>query len=56
MDKAKQAWGTFGKILPDLNEQELEVLLAFGQGMAFKASQEKARPQDTGQSAARPSA
>ena len=56
MDKATQILGTFGKILPDLSEQELEWLLAFGQGLAFKTSQEKARPLDTGQNAARPSA
>lgn len=56
VDKAAQVLGSFGKVLPELSERELDRLLAFGEGMAFMAHQEKARPQDGGQNAAQPSA
>lgn len=59
MDKAKQVLGTFGKILPDLSEPELDRLLAFGEGMAFKVYQEKgaqANLRNSSQTETRPSA
>ena len=57
MDKAKQVLGTFGKILPDLSEPELDRLLAFGEEMAFKVYQEKgvqANLRNSSQTDARP--
>lgn len=44
MDKATQVLGTFGKILPLMSEQEVDRLLAFGEGLAFKVIQEKGVP------------
>lgn len=40
-DKGKQILDTFKKIVPELTESEKERLLAFGEGMAFKAEQQK---------------
>lgn len=40
-DKGKQILDTFKKIVPGLTESEKERLLAFGEGMAFKAEQQK---------------
>ena len=44
MDKTTQVLGTFGKILPLMSEQEVDRLLAFGEGLAFKVFQEKGIP------------
>jgi hypothetical protein len=41
MDKKSKILSTFGKVLPELTEPELDRLLAFGEGMAFKAQQQK---------------
>ena len=40
-DKDKKIMDTFGKVIPELTETEKERLLAFGEGMAFKAEQQK---------------
>ena len=59
MDKATQVLGTFGKILPLMSEQEVDRLLAFGEGLAFKVFQEKgvpAQPLAPPRNEARPSA
>ena len=40
-DKGKQILDTFKKVVPELTESEKERLLAFGEGMAFKAEQQK---------------
>ena len=40
-DKEKQIIDTFGKLIPTLSELDKEKLLAFGEGMAFKASQQQ---------------
>lgn len=40
-DKGKKILDTFKKIVPELTESEKERLLAFGEGMAFKAEQQK---------------
>lgn len=60
MDKIKQqVLGTFEVLMPLMSEQEVERLLAFGQGLTFKVSQEKGRsgrPLLPGQGEARPSA
>jgi len=42
MDKAAQILRTFGKVLPELTDSQLDYLLAYGEGMAFKACQKKA--------------
>lgn len=58
MDKATQLFGTLGKIVPELSDSELDRLIAFGQGLAFKVVQEKearARSPASGQGEARPS-
>lgn len=41
-EKDKQIMETFGKVIPQLSEMEKEKLLAFGEGMAFKADQQRA--------------
>ena len=59
MDKVKQVLGTFEVIMPFMSEQEVERLLAFGQGLAFKVSPESGGPVRTlpsGQGEVRPSA
>lgn len=40
-EKDKQILETFGKVIPQLTEEEKERLLAFGEGMAFKADQQR---------------
>lgn len=40
-EKDKKIMETFGRIIPDLSESEKEKLLAFGEGMAFKADQQR---------------
>lgn len=40
-EKEKEILDTFGRILPELTEMEKEKLLSFGEGMAFKAEQQK---------------
>lgn len=42
MDKKDKILSTFGKVLSELTEPELDRLLAFGDGMVFKAQQQKA--------------
>lgn len=57
MDKKDRILRTFGKVLPELTDQELDRLLAFGEGMAFKAQQQKvARPAPPSPEAERPGA
>ena len=41
-EKDKQIMDTFGKVIPKLSDLEKEKLLAFGEGMAFKADQQRA--------------
>lgn len=41
-EKDKKIMETFGKVIPQLSELEKERLLAFGEGMAFKADQQRA--------------
>lgn len=38
-EKDKKIMETFARILPGLSDLEKEKLLAFGEGMAFKAAQ-----------------
>lgn len=40
-DNEKKILDTFSEVLPQLNESEKERLLAFGEGMAFKANADK---------------
>lgn len=40
-EKDKKIMDTFGRIIPELSELEKEKLLAFGEGMAFKADQQR---------------
>ena len=40
-ENGKKIMETFGKIIPQLSELEKEKLLAFAEGMAFKADQQK---------------
>lgn len=42
-EKEKRIIKTFAEVLPNLNAFEQERLLAFGEGMAFKAKQERAK-------------
>lgn len=42
MDKKDKILRTFGKVIPELTDAELDRLLWFGEGMAFKAQQQKA--------------
>lgn len=42
MDKQSKILEAFGKVLLTLTDPELDRLLAFGEGMAFKAQQQKA--------------
>lgn len=46
-EKDKQIMETFGKVIPQLTDMEKEKLLAFGEGMAFKADQQRAQAQDS---------
>lgn len=39
-DNDKKIMETFGNIIPNLTDAEKERLLAFGEGMAFKAEQQ----------------
>ena len=39
-EKEKKILDTFGKVIPKLSDLEKEKLLAFGEGMAFKAEQQ----------------
>jgi len=41
-EKDKKIMETFGKVIPKLSDLEKEKLLAFGEGMAFKADQQRA--------------
>lgn len=41
-EKDKKIMETFGKVIPNLSDLEKEKLLAFGEGMAFKADQQRA--------------
>lgn len=43
-EKGKQILDLFEKIVPNLSDVEIEKLLAFGEGMAFKVQQEKQSP------------
>lgn len=43
-EKEKKIMEVFGRIIPTLSDQEKEKLLAFGEGMAFKADQQRAQP------------
>lgn len=57
MTKANKVQMLFGKILPELTDTELDRLLAFGEGIAFKVHQEQsARPVPPLEGAARPGA
>lgn len=40
-EKEKMILETFQKVIPVLSEMEKEKLLAFGEGMAFKAEQQR---------------
>lgn len=42
-EKDKKIMETFGRIIPQLSDLEKEKLLAFGEGMAFKADQQQAQ-------------
>lgn len=42
-EKDKKIMETFARVIPVLSEVEKEKLLAFGEGMAFKADQQRAR-------------
>ena len=41
-DKDKRIMETFARLIPQLSDMEKEKLLAFGEGMAFKADQQRA--------------
>lgn len=41
-EKEKEILETFGKVIPELTEQDKERLLWFGEGLAFKVDQPKA--------------
>ena len=52
-EKDKQIIATFEKVIPQMNEMEKELLLAFGEGMAFKSDQQRVCAQlASGQSSA----
>lgn len=40
-EKGIQIMETFGKVIPTLTDAEKDRLLAFGEGMAFKAEQQR---------------
>lgn len=40
-EKDKKIMETFGRVIPLLSDMEKEKLLAFGEGMAFKADQQR---------------
>ncbi|WP_201757278.1 hypothetical protein [Colidextribacter sp. OB.20] len=42
-EKDKKIMEPFGRIIPQLSETEKEKLLAFGEGMPFKADQQRAQ-------------
>lgn len=42
-EKDKKIMETFARVIPVLSEVEKEKLLAFGEGMAFKADQQRAQ-------------
>lgn len=42
MTKQEKVLEAFGTVLPSLTEPELDRLMAFGEGMAFKAHQQSA--------------
>lgn len=42
-EKDKKIMEVFGSIIPQLTDMEKEKLLAFGEGMAFKADQQRAK-------------
>lgn len=46
-EKGKRIMETFGKVIPQLSELEKEKLLAFGEGMAFKADQQREQQETT---------
>lgn len=45
-EKEKKILDTFEKVLPDMSELEREKLLSFGEGIAFKAAEQKKREQE----------
>ena len=40
-EQDKKIMDTFGKVIPTLTDAEKDRLLAFGEGMAFKAEQQR---------------
>lgn len=50
-EKEKQILETFGRVVPELSELEKERLLAFGEGLAFKVTQQNAQAPPDDQSA-----
>lgn len=46
-DKKKQVLDIFEKLLPSLSDMDVEKLLAFGEGMAFKADQQAQAVRDS---------
>lgn len=40
-EKEKKILETFGKVIPDLSEMEIEKLLSFGEGMVFMKGRQK---------------
>lgn len=46
-EKEKAILTVFGKIVPDLSDIEKEKLLAFGEGMAFKAQRQSSKEPET---------
>lgn len=46
-EKDKCIMDIFGKVIPQLSEMEKERLLAFGEGLAFKAEQQRAKQQNS---------
>lgn len=45
-DKKKQVLDIFERLLPKMSDMDIEKLLAFGEGMAFKVNQQKAIPDE----------
>lgn len=43
-EKGKQVLETLGKALPGMSDQEVDKLLAFGEGVAFMVDQRQNRP------------
>lgn len=50
-EKGMQIMEAFGKVIPMLTDAEKDRLLAFGEGMAFKAEQQHERAQAQQESA-----